>query len=489
MRLLVKDGYYFASGMFWQIADEGRRSPNLSKLVKDTKHDLYCQLKSFRTTWGFCKKDELNGVKQVASLGKYIITASDLLNKSDNLIIVYKFKNKGELDEFDLPLVEDLYGYIILLNGTICPDDGEYVSNFDSIYESIIQQTNRYEIDYLYLTSDVAIRFFTIYELIIDNINRVDVLLKIFDNVASNHFNQLSDLFITNHNKKYLSLLDEFSHELLIQLVKEPFFEAEYKRTKDTTLRFMINNIYTLNFTSDEAYWSEERLKSHYKQSLLKSLNRHNASIYKLLLLAILFSGLFYLIYITFIEEEEEVLFIMPPQEIPVVMAVNPIQLINKCIINNDKYFIDLESWRLTNMKCDSLSVTLVFEAQTKQTYNDFIALLGESQNAQNILFTNQKGEYKIKYWIKNKFIINSQVLAHGQILTNLEQAANDYSFNLQVQNNTNQVREGFMITSSLSPVFLLEHHILDDVLLKEIQMSLNQNDGLYTWIINGEFK
>src|SRR5690606_16446474 len=135
-----------------------------------------------------------------------------------------------------------------------------------------------------------------------------------------------------------------------------------------------------------------------------------------------------------------------------------------KCIINNDRYFLDLESWILKSLKCDSLTTTLIFEANTNLTFNDFESLIGESKG---ITFNNHLGEYKAKYWIKNKMFINQQPISHGQILTNLEEAATQYSFILQIQNGVNLKMQGFTINSNVSPLFLLKHHVFDDVLIK----------------------
>ena len=79
MKLVSKNGFRFATGMFWQMPDEGKRLINLSKLIKDTGHDMFCQIKSIKPTWGFCRKNDLNGYKKVASLGKFIIDSSPII--------------------------------------------------------------------------------------------------------------------------------------------------------------------------------------------------------------------------------------------------------------------------------------------------------------------------------------------------------------------------------------------------------------------------
>src|SRR6185437_3234796 len=105
--------------------------------------------RTINPTWGFCYKDEMQGEKKVASLGKFIIEASKLSASYANSIICFKFKSVGELDDDGRALDSDLYGYIVLLNGTICPDEGEYVSNFEMVRESIIQKAKKHEFEVL----------------------------------------------------------------------------------------------------------------------------------------------------------------------------------------------------------------------------------------------------------------------------------------------------------------------------------------------------
>lgn len=51
-KIVTKNGYKFVSGMFWQIPDEGKRALNLSKLTKDTKHNMFCQIRNYKAYLG-----------------------------------------------------------------------------------------------------------------------------------------------------------------------------------------------------------------------------------------------------------------------------------------------------------------------------------------------------------------------------------------------------------------------------------------------------
>src|SRR5579863_6146339 len=208
MKLVTKNNYKFATGMFWQIPDEGKKKINLSKLVKDTKHSMFCNISIINPTWGFCNKDEMLAEKKVASLGKFIIEASKLSASYANSIICFKFKSVGELDDDGKELYSDLYGYIVLLNGTICPDEGEYVSNFAMVRESIIQKAKKYEIETLYLPFEVALEFFSIFEVLFDARHQDELLIRIVQ--STNGMQCLHDFIAQEFpvNKEYIKLVN-----------------------------------------------------------------------------------------------------------------------------------------------------------------------------------------------------------------------------------------------------------------------------------------
>lgn len=207
MKIIVKKGYYFLTGMFWQIPDDGKRTPNFTKIIKDIKLDYYCSIKKIAPTWGFCSKDDLKGHRKVASLGKYIVECSNLsLNYSDS-IICYKFKSYGE-EEDGQSLDSDLYGYIVLLNGTICPDDGEYVSTFDAIRESILQISKKHAIETLYLPLDVSEKFFSIFERLSDSSYNDNLLWVILKHSSMSHLSPLREFIQGLNNSEYALLLN-----------------------------------------------------------------------------------------------------------------------------------------------------------------------------------------------------------------------------------------------------------------------------------------
>jgi len=486
MKLLTKNGYKFATGMFWQIPDEGKRVINTKKLIKDTKHNMFCQCKTINPTWGFCQKDELVGEKNVASLAKFIVETSNLTSDYSNSIICYKFKNYGELDENGRPLDQDLYGYVVLLNGTICPDEGEYVAEIAIIYESIIAKAKKHDIEALYLPLEVANKFFSIFEILSDAFNNENLLNNVIENITIEQRSELKKFINDNYEKNsnfQLLFNEEFNLNIdaVKSFIKDDTFESHLRIIKDKTLKYLISNVYILPYTSDYIFWNNKKFKSNYKKSLLKpvsTLAANKLSIFCLLIISGI-SG--YLLYDNFLKNEE-----VPPQVLnnipsePKPIAVIPSQLINSCVDNNDKYFKDLGNWSLIILKCDSLNNTLSFSSDNDATLDEFEKLVNDNKN---INLTNKVGTYIQKVKLPPFPTTNVKQFSKDQLISNLQQASINYSFELRLSGTSS-----FSITSQLSPVFLWQHKILENLKLKEINMTFDKTTGFYSWSISGEF-
>ncbi len=433
VKIVTKNGYKFVSGMFWQIPDEGKRALNLSKLIKDTKHNMFCHIKSIKPTWGFCRHDDLHGEKKIASLGKFIIDTSKLSANYANSIICYKFKNAGEVDDDGKTLNEDLYGYIVLLNGTICPDEGEYVAEFAAVRESIIQKATRHEIEALYLPSDVAAKFFSVFEILVEAYPNEDLLIHLMQHLSTVQKDALAKLIAnefaqSSYTSLTQSVFDLSNIPLLRKLIIEPAFERMHRNEKEGELKFIINNIYTLNFTSDDVYWNSSKFKANYKQALLKSISRNSNQKFKLLVLLLLMLFTAYFSYSTFVTQEQitEPIRVEAPPLAP--QAVNPQLLIDKCLGGNDRFFKDLGTWTLMALKCNSLDASLTFNSEREMTLADFTHLVNDTRN------TSQRGKsatYLQKYQILSTSVISKSHLNIDQITNQLQQNAINYNFSL----------------------------------------------------------
>ena len=491
MKLLTKNGYNFASGMFWQIPDEGKRSLNISKLIKDTKHNMFCYTKAINPTWGFCHKEELNGTKKIASLGKFIVETSNLTASYANSIICYKFKDAGESDSGGKQLKSALYGYIVLLNGTICPDDGEYVSEFAAVRESIILKAKRHEIETLYLPLEVASQFFSIFEILNDAYTNDELLKSIIQNLSTTQRQDLKEVINNDNDHEFLfnDLLNVNLNDVRT-LIKSPEFENMLKQKKEQMIKYLISNIYVLPFTSDDIYWQNPKFKSNFNKALIKPASILIYNKHKIAMLALLVCIGNYMVYDYFTSSEMPIttVTITPPSP-PRALAVEPSQLILMCLAANDRYFKDLGNWTFTNLKCDSLGAILTFISDTETTLGEFKQLVGTDRN---ISLHDKTGTYLHKIRIGAKNIESSSTsITKEHLITKLQQAAIDYKFVLNISelNNINPSwNMSFSITSQLSPTFLLNKGVLDSTKLKEINMTFDKSSGFYNWVLQGEF-
>lgn len=491
MKLVTKNNYKFATGMFWQIPNDGKRNINLNKLARDTKHNMFCYIKTINPTWGFCHKDEMQGEKNVASLGKFIIQASKLSAGYSNSIICFKFKSIGELGDDGRKLDSDLYGYIVLLNGTICPEDGEYVSTFEMVRGSIIEKARKHEIETLYLPFEVSLQLFSIFEVLLDVRHQDELLLKIIHNLSPGHKSSLRNFILQDlsGNKKYLEVIDDqFTTEIFVlqQLVEEQAFEQKLKAAKEQDLKYLIPNIYILAYTSDEIYWQNEQFKMQFNKALIGSITKQTNQKYKLGILVVLVGIIVFFIY-NILKHQEIKHHILANAAIPRAIAVVPIKLITPCLIDNDRFFKDLGTWSLTGLKCNSLGAVLTFNSDSDTTLGRFADLVGK--NDKSIRLNGKVGTYSIEYKINSTAIVAA---SKEKILEQLQQAVIDYDLKISLPHQSPQSSlktiNKFSITSKQSPIFLFSHHVLDNVRLFEISMAFERSTGFYTWMLQGEF-
>lgn len=581
MKLITKNGLSFAAGMFWQIADEGKRSINLAKLIKDTQHNRFCYIKRI-ATWGFCHKDELGGQRKIASLGKFIIESSKLSNQYANCIICFKFKSFGEMDEGRI-LDHDLYGYIVLLNGTICPDEGEYVAKIEMVVQSIYEIASKYDIETLYLPVEVSSQFLNVFEILSDSYSDKELLTKIMLNLSKQQVRDLEDFITANfyddkgyieviHNilltmnlstrlntgnindANKLNITSGYKHvrsidgkcadattahfvdiEKVCSLIREAAFEKCLKskmvRT-EKSLNYLIPNIIILPYTSDEIYWSNANFKKNHAKSLIYPILNKTLKKYKIALSLSLIVVLGYLIFQYFVEDKSVKVRRNIKAATLYPSLVSPKQLISACLLNKDKYFKDLGQWTLLSLKCNSLGSVFTFSSAIDTTLANFTDLIDEDLSGKNsrdkvrVHYANKIGVYTEDFKnvlpnqnglllsqgiarnnVKNSLSTPNRMLNNSMpkfkaeqeaIINRLQQAVISYSIKTvlpsikngllgQQHKKTGQLIK-FKIISRQSPLFLYKVHVLDDMYLREISMTFDQNSGSYEWIIQGEF-
>ena len=531
MKLLEKNGLKYLTGMFWQIPDEGKRAINVSKLIKETKMNFCCKIKKIKLTYGFCAKNDLGDNKKVASLAQYIVECSNVSEKTEDSIICFKFKNAGELDENNQPLEQSQYGYVVFMNGTICPDDGEYVSDITMLRIAILKKLKKHNINILHLPFDVATELLNIYEQLSVSFDDDEMLLSLIFNSSFNNIEPLYQLIKTNSDleQKFGGLLksraiiryqansDSFDeqqvearrHERHDDVFLDKIDYGEYKpstqyegKSADViTIRKLIKNykfiqqmtdtrqtrddltiiaeyIYAFPIDSNEIYWQNPKLKANYAKALIQPLSSTAGKsvrygIFAAVALGVVFGGH----YLTAAEKimddpiTEEAKPIVP-------MAIAPEQLIKACILNNDKYFAPSD-FVLQQIKCNSMGSTLTFNTPENTTLSQFIAFAGGNKS---VLLNGKVGTITKQQLIQPGIFKSA---ARDVVISNLQNAALNYSMKVGLPSDA--TTRNFTINSKLSPVYLFNHGVLKNVRLLDISMVLDLQTGSYTWTIIGE--
>lgn len=527
MKLLEKNGLNYLTGMFWQIPDEGKRSLNVSKLSKETKMNFSCKTRKIKLTFGFCSKADIGDNKKVASLAQYIVECSNVSAGTPDSIICFKFKDAGELDENKKPLDQSQFGYVVFMNGTICPDDGEYVSDITMLRIAILKKLKKHDIKILHLPFDVVTELLNIYEQLSVSFEDDETLLSLVFNSSFKNIEPLVQLIKSDSalEQKYNRLLQSRA-KIRLQTTNDNFDEEEFDKSHATndlldntynkyipytqyagksedaiTIRKLIKEhkfiqrmadtrqarddltiiaeqIYAFPIDSDEIYWNNPKLKSNYARSLIKPLNSAaNKSIrYGILGGVIIVSAIVgnYLTSKPDIVDDDTV-----EEAKPIVpTAVNSEQLIRACILGNDKYFAP-NDFTLKSIKCNSMGSTITFDVPDNTTLSEFITFAGGNKSA---VLNGKVGTITKQQLIQSGLV---KLVARDVVISRLQHAALNYSMAVSLPTDTTSKK--FTINSKLSPVYLFNQGILTNVKLSDISMALDPATGSYNWTIQGE--
>lgn len=152
MKYYVRNGVEFVTGLMWQ-----QHIPNEKFILKNyrnnCKFDFYCKTNKLGTTYGFGRypRDDSNNIllklKSPISLGVFIVESIDLsVGKDVNIFICFCFEDSTN---------NPTYGYIFIYNGTILPEDGEFIGSLDEVKAKIKYLTKLYNGKIAYVPDDV----------------------------------------------------------------------------------------------------------------------------------------------------------------------------------------------------------------------------------------------------------------------------------------------------------------------------------------------
>jgi hypothetical protein len=153
MKHYQRDGIDFVTDLVWQSKLPSEKF-NLKLYRKDCAFDFYCKTNKLGHTYGFGRypRDDDNKIavklKKPVSLGLFIIESVDIgdADSNVNLFICFCFDNSTN---------NQTYGYVFIYNGTILPEDGEYVGSLDEVKAKIKQLSKQYNAEVAFIPDDV----------------------------------------------------------------------------------------------------------------------------------------------------------------------------------------------------------------------------------------------------------------------------------------------------------------------------------------------
>lgn len=152
MKHYRKNGLDFVTDLVWQKQSENNKI-SLKLFREDCKFDFYCKSSSLNS-YGFgrlirdSKGIPIFKTKNLLSLGAYI-TESVETDKNINLFICFCFDNNKDAD------VDPTYGYVFLYQGSILPEDGEYIGSLDEVKARIKSLSKLYKARAAFIPDDV----------------------------------------------------------------------------------------------------------------------------------------------------------------------------------------------------------------------------------------------------------------------------------------------------------------------------------------------
>lgn len=144
MIILSRNGVNYASGLVYQYEKEAKKKLDLNYYLKQTAFKYYLPIKSLGQLHAFGEALENYPAKVPLPicLTGLILSMFNIDENTDNQILCFKFD-------------EALYAYLVYINSTILPDDGEFIGSEKEVMSKIEILSKRFKIHKLVITDDV----------------------------------------------------------------------------------------------------------------------------------------------------------------------------------------------------------------------------------------------------------------------------------------------------------------------------------------------
>lgn len=441
MRLFEKNGYLFITeGYFLSTLSSNKlltpkqRIAMINQYFQDTVggenigiqlYDTYAVIKTMRETYSYVKSSELAetlkkaGVDKkltargVGSLGMYIVEVTELDASISNCIICFTVSSQE-------------CGYVLIKDGTIYPDAGEYISDKTSVKESIIS-------------------------------------------------------LIRKHNRGT-------NIERHIQAIYAPSELSDIQDLLISDLGGTVNIGISLE-TSDNIFWNKKTLKKYFNKVRYKSQKRMFKPILITAGVLVVASISGYFVYTSLYPDVEPITIIEAPKtnlvkgsELVKSCFTNTDAIFT--ISSQPTEF----GWYVDSFRCDINGLDIKFRT-VKQTPVPTLAIeeLKKILRDNKVTFANSVYTFKRSIKVNTDYQYSGNTI---KLLESMGEYSTNYGFDFKTINQQAKTQEKvFEIDSDLSPVYLLNNKVLTDIPLSSIEGKYNLTNSTYSWKILGKIK
>lgn len=442
MRLFEKNGYLFISeGYFLSTLSSNKlltpkqRVAMINQYFQDTVggenigiqlYDTCAVIKNMRETYSFIKSSELTETlnkagadkklisRGVGSLGMYIVEVMELDASISNCIICFTVSAQE-------------CGYVLVKDGTIYPDGGEYISDKTSVKESIVS-------------------------------------------------------LIRKHNRGT-------NIERHIQAIYAPSELVDIQDLLISDLGGAVN-VGISPDSSETLFWSKKILRKYFNRIRYKHQKSMLKPILIAVGMSIVAGCAGYFVFTTLYPDVEPITIVEAPKTNLAKGSELVKSCFNNsdAIFTISSYSPTQFGWYMDSFRCDLNGLEVKFRSVNQAPVPTLaIEELKKILKDNNVTFANGIYTFKKPIKLNTDYQYTGNAL---KLFESMGEYSANYGFDFKTLNQQAKTQEKiFEIDSDLSPVFLLNNKVLTDVPLSSIEGKYNLTNSSYSWKILGKIK
>ncbi|HMT02106.1 MAG TPA: hypothetical protein PKD00_02140 [Burkholderiales bacterium] len=156
-------------------------------------------------------------------------------------------------------------------------------------------------------------------------------------------------------------------------------------------------------------------------------------------------------------------------------VGVDAKTFIDSCFSNIDRYINPINNWQIDSLNCNLKGTSITYK-----TENGTLAEIKAAINDKGLIIGDKTARLN-KSFDLTKIQPNKSYQPYLEQIENLKVMADKYGLLIKI-NGLKKIE----VSSSLSPIFLYNNNIINNINILEISMQLN-SDGFFNWVIRGE--